>query len=117
MTLFSWCPDCGARNDQAHYSGCGAKAIAPDNGWRPIETAPKDGTTILVYGLPQSIEGVSYHRPAAYTAAWDTIDDAFCLSGGTWVGPFIDPAYWMPVPPPPTPPSVASSVPSTNQEP
>lgn len=71
------------------------------SGWRPIETAPKDGTTILVFGHPESIELVRYTRAAVYSAAWDNIDEAFCLSGGTWLGPFIEPSHWMPIPEPP----------------
>ena len=69
--------------------------------WLPIESAPKDGATIFVYGLPESIETVTYRRAASYTAAWDSLDDAFFLSGGTWVGPFIEPTHWMPLPKPP----------------
>ena len=76
----------------------------PDN-WQPIQTAPKDGT-ILVFGKPTAlvINGdtlVSFNKPAAYTAAWDEIDDAFCVSGGSWLGPFIEPTHWMLLPEPP----------------
>jgi Protein of unknown function (DUF551) len=72
--------------------------------WQPIETAPKDGTSILVYGRPNDIDGLVYFRgPSTHSAAWDEIDDAFCLTGGTWTGPFIEPTHWMPLPEPPQP--------------
>ena len=77
------------------------------NGWQPIETAPKDGRTILVFGKPDNLvisgdELLTFKQAAIYTAAWDEIDSAFCLSGGSWLGPFVDPTHWMPLPAPPT---------------
>jgi hypothetical protein len=41
---------------------------------------------------------VRYERPGWHTAAWDPVDGAFCLTGGTWEGPFIKPKFWMPLP-------------------
>lgn len=74
--------------------------------WQPIETAPKDGTTILVRGRPTDLVMggdtlVKFHKLGTYTAAWDEIDSTFCLSGGSWLGPFVSPTHWMPLPPPP----------------
>lgn len=74
--------------------------------WQPIETAPKDGRSILVFGWPSNLEVngnvlVSYKRAAIYSASWDEIDEAFCLSGGSWLGPFVKPTHWMPLPEPP----------------
>ena len=74
--------------------------------WRPIAEAPRDGTTILVYGQPSDLvidenTLVSFKAPRVYTAAWDEIDGAFCLSGGSWLGPFVGPTHFMPLPPPP----------------
>lgn len=82
-------------------------------GWQPIETAPRDGTTILIFGKPGDLEMdgavlVGYRQPAVYTAAWDEIDQAFCLSGGSWLGPFVEPSHWQPVPAPPTHPEAAT---------
>lgn len=74
------------------------RATERESSWQPIETAPEDGTTILVYGLPESKETVTYKKPAVYTAAWDEIDRRFCLSGGDWTGPFVEPTHWMPRP-------------------
>lgn len=57
--------------------------------WRPIETAPKDGTLVIIYD-PRS------HR--AYACGfefgiWQT---------GVWDsrGP-VSPTHWLPLPPPP----------------
>lgn len=77
--------------------------------WQPIETAPKD-RTILVYGKPEPliIDGqqlVTFHKPAVYSAAWDSVDDAFVVSGGSWLGPFVTPTHWQALPAPPAPPT------------
>jgi len=78
--------------------------------WQDISTAPKDGRTILVFGMPTDlvVSGdtlVHFNYPGAFTAAWDQIDDAFSLSGGSWMGPFFNkPTHWMPLPSPPEPP-------------
>ena len=69
--------------------------------WRPIETAPKDGTAIVVWGQPQSTDDVHFSRPSAFTAYWDDMGGTFCLSGADWRGPFIHPTHWRPLPAPP----------------
>ncbi len=74
--------------------------------WQPIETAPKDGTTILVFGKPTAIDGLSFKSAGLHTAYWDSIDGAFCLTGATCAGPFIYPSHWMLLPPPPAPKGV-----------
>ena len=73
--------------------------------WQPIETAPKD-RTILVYGQPSNLKVngdvlVTYRAPLVCTAAWDELDDAYVVTGGSWLGPFVDPTHWMPLPKPP----------------
>jgi len=56
--------------------------------WQPIETAPKDGTIIIV------------SAPAVGAARWSRFRDIEgyweWFSGGT-----CDPDYWMPLPSPP----------------
>lgn len=75
--------------------------MTPDqNGWLPIETAPKD-RPILVFGQPTDIENCRFLKPAVYAAYWDEIDRSFCIKGATWLGPFIDPTHWMLEPQPP----------------
>jgi hypothetical protein len=68
--------------------------------WRQIDSAPHD-CTILVFGKPSDVEGVRFIKEAIFTAYWDDIDSSFCLSGASWLGPFIRPTHWMPVPPSP----------------
>lgn len=68
--------------------------------WQPIETAPRD-KTILVFGQPTDVEGVRFSMPFVCTAYWDDIDSSFCLTGASWLGPFIRPKFWMPLPKPP----------------
>ena len=75
--------------------------------WQPIETAPKD-QNILVFGEPEDLilNGdtlVHFRAPLVCAAHWDDIDSSFCLTGGSWLGPFIEPTHWMPLPEPPKP--------------
>lgn len=57
--------------------------------WRPIETAPKDGTLFLVWA--SSYEGL----PAMYSlCAWQP-DAGFCIDE------LRTPSHWMPLPEPP----------------
>lgn len=72
---------------------------ADPNGWRPIETAPKDGTLVLIFaalGNPAAFEGVLL---AAYGRTDDNGEDWWALDSGGWVK---SPSHWMPLPPPPT---------------
>ncbi len=71
--------------------------------WQPIETAPKDGRWVLVYG------GKSVHDPQdgsrAFECKCDTVIQAFQNLSGEWEG-MADgwtyrPTHWMPLPPPP----------------
>jgi hypothetical protein len=62
--------------------------------WQPIETAPKDGTDILVY------------RPKANKYVPKVGVDWFDASylGGKWMksNQYFQPTRWMPMPEPPT---------------
>lgn len=57
--------------------------------WQPIETAPKDGTEILLISRKGRIAN----------GVWVTANS----NAGFWGWPyiFVEPAYWMPLPPPP----------------
>lgn len=64
--------------------------IAKKNKWQPIETAPKDGTNILVYS--ESIGRM---------IAWYKFNN---YPFGDWVNlrfDIISPTHWMPLPEPP----------------
>lgn len=58
--------------------------------WRPIETAPKDGTAVLVL-LPKS--DIAY--AARFMDCWRMTWDHHRLVGGD------APRFWMPIPPAP----------------
>lgn len=56
-------------------------------GWRPIETAPRDGTAVLLWG----------NGPTCAVAQWDS--EASIWSDGGWD---VDATHWRPLPSPPT---------------
>lgn len=72
-----------------------SKTEPSDNGWRPIETAPKDGKPILVWWPEQ------YHYPFvcfwadkwSYGLGWKWMGWGDVLKG--------QPECWMPLPQPP----------------
>lgn len=79
-------------------------------GWRPIETAPKDGTRIL----GSNVKGVSIMQwvdadpptpdNPGLDAGWLSIDDGGAIPAcpGFGTPEEMQPAHWMPIPTPPT---------------
>lgn len=59
------------------------------DGWRPIETAMKDGMTILV-------RDALYGKPWHYECIWNGIE-WYHGFGAAW--PRANPTHWMPIPP------------------
>lgn len=59
--------------------------------WQPIETAPKDGTDILLSG-PHSNHGWVIKSARFWIGSWWS-------NGNRGIGP--DPSHWMPLPAPP----------------
>lgn len=59
--------------------------------WQPIETAPKDGTPVLIFWSKKYI-GIGEHAPedAFFGAYWWAYGTGKC-----------NPSHWMPLPPPP----------------
>jgi hypothetical protein len=75
--------------------------------WQPIETAPKDGTDILVWAVgyrwPEVVRYVLYNDPAIEEEAgepgfWRYSDDVFADVCEIEEGEFT---HWMPIPSPP----------------
>lgn len=66
------------------------------NGWQPIETAPKDGTRVLLFDAGRS--------PPNMIAHWDW--NRWCgdktISGRFTIWADVSGAYWMPLPSPPS---------------
>ena len=71
---------------------------ADTQGWRPIETAPRDGTHIIAY------EGTG----DMYRAAWSTHDECWRSFCGQPVVYAPEPEWWVPVTALPAPPSDAA---------
>jgi len=67
--------------------------------WRPIETAPKDGTEILAY-LITSCESIVYMDIILWSAVGADKDCGWLTCHGVEV--YSTPIRWMPLPPQPT---------------
>lgn len=68
--------------------------LMPKSQWQPMDTAPKDGTRVLVTGsryLPVAAFYGVYHPNAKGKPEWRV-----CPSGHR-----LDPTHWMPLPEPP----------------
>jgi hypothetical protein len=76
--------------------------------WQPIETAPKDGTAILVYGADPCVYADDYGCRAPYFVAyWDNSDTdepiwRYASYDGGYYGACYKPTHWMPLPDPPS---------------
>lgn len=59
--------------------------------WKSIETAPKDGTLVLLLGKDQRHADGYWQGRTPFTG------------NGHWVWPYVnrEPTHWMPLPPPP----------------
>ncbi len=66
-------------------------------GWRPIETAPKDGTRVLVWRPRESGDHIAH----AGVDHWR--DDNAGGGSGSWYRSrrYQQPTHWMPLPTPP----------------
>lgn len=63
-------------------------------GWQPVETAPRDGTRVLLFG---PFDG---DAPALYVGWWDDDEDCWRASRFDLLA-WLDPTHWMPLPPQP----------------
>jgi hypothetical protein len=81
------------------------------NQWQPIESAPKDGTEILVVGGTFDYDGSYYNesnRPVftgISMARWKDLREAFVAPNGNGHDEefYYYPTLWMPLPSPPEP--------------
>lgn len=87
-----------------------------DAGWLPIETAPKDGATVLLYGLWAGEINGQATVPTTDIGYWlggksdEPGDDWWQLSTGDAYSCWMRPTHWQPLPPPP-------AIQSTTKEP
>ncbi len=80
--------------------------------WQPIDTAPQDGTEVLLFGTwAGEIHGPDRKVPpaiyiGAYEGGGDYSDDGYLWSvvGGDMYAAWCKPSHWMPMPAPPTAP-------------
>lgn len=83
-----------------------AAALAPvDDGWRPIESAPKDGTTILVSFGTRGVHAVAWCEPSGFDHEIWCVDDGkhgpYALRGWSEKPRPTAPTHWRPLPAPP----------------
>ena len=73
--------------------------------WQPIETAPRDGTWILLAGgsIKYSWEGdtAPHAVVAQFTHELAVSRWQFAWYDGGYYGEYEDPTHWMPLPEPP----------------
>lgn len=62
--------------------------------WQPIETAPKDGTRILMYGIPGFEILIGFWNDYHIPEHWCYSEESLYKNNG-------NPTHWMPLPPPP----------------
>lgn len=76
--------------------------------WQPIETAPMDGTWVLLCGgttteedieLYEDIKAQDTKRPVV--AFWHQDEWCFAFWDGSWYERYKRPTHWMPLPKPP----------------
>lgn len=88
--------------DQVIY----AKRLMAEISWKPIETAPKDGTWILIYGgcIGDELDNriVTAYWDDDESSVYDPCWRSFSEDAGVY-GAFHDtePTHWMPLPHPP----------------
>jgi hypothetical protein len=79
---------------------CRAALRATSSGWRTMESAPKDATTVVLCTTETSSEyarvRLGYWTRYGKSATWYSVDDDRPVG--------ITPTHWMPVPPPPAEP-------------
>lgn len=72
------------------------------NEWQPIDTAPKDGTPILLWDAESKSVNVGYWLDR-YTQPFHALvrgeDANWCDDGGA--NPIFNATHWMPLPDPP----------------
>lgn len=65
--------------------------------WQPIETAPKDLSSVLVY-IPGYVLGQENEIASVY---WNVRFKCWCAVAVEMEPIYGEPTHWMPLPPPP----------------
>ena len=70
--------------------------------WQPIETAPKDGTEVLLFGEFDNMAVAEWdHGDEAWVFAVTDVEIPGAPKGTMFCSYFRDPTHWMPLPVPP----------------
>jgi hypothetical protein len=77
-----------------------ARALKAEQQWQlqPIETAPKDGTRVLV-----THEKEGWFYVAAFKLQWSDLVRGDMTTWWAWQNMRLDPTHWIPLPNPPEP--------------
>jgi len=62
----------------------------------PMNTAHKD-RLILIYGMLKSMADKPLSSNVWHVGYWDNVDHAWCVTGATWLGPWIEAIGWAPL--------------------
>lgn len=107
--FFDPCGKCVTRTHCAHHDRCLAECVPADlrastpspegQPWQPIETAPKDGTPVLLLWFDAETGAAPMHR----VGFWHSREQAWCDTHRVLHNQHSHPTHWMPLPSPPTP--------------
>ena len=104
--FFDPCGKCVTRTHCAHHDRCLAECVpadlrtsAPPAVWQDIETAPKDGTPVLLLWFDAETGAAPMHR----VGFWHSREQAWCDTHRVLHNQHSHPTHWMPLPSPPTP--------------
>jgi hypothetical protein len=77
-----------------------------DQGWQPIETAPKD---VAILGLLKTDDGYDYEVMKWTVNVWQATNDCEPFCCRSW---YCEPTHWMPLPTPPLCATQGNSLPA-----
>lgn len=111
-------PGEGGSSLQASPSAPGSEADgARQDGWRPIASAPRDGTRVLIYGPSHGTAPLP-----ELSHAWGRVDFASEVGEGYFAAGLWqfrqrcgEPTHWRPLPPPPATPTPSVELPVQSQ--
>ena len=69
--------------------------------WQPIETAPKDGVTILTQHRDDLFPQCAFCIDGEWLRQTEGPEDVVGLGSGKWEPLYRPPTHWMPLPEPP----------------
>ncbi len=100
------CPNCNSTLDSVTvHCGCGEqlKAIPRDHGWKPIRTAPKDGSEVILFvkiraGIPKRMLVGHYQEGGLCIEDHPPIDQGWYFWNGCMFDIASEPTHWMTLP-------------------